>query len=68
MKCRKTGANYIKNYTAIFFLIACIKIRYSRNGLNELRTRFKDSLASLIKYEVSEGFISVRNPAERFRI
>lgn len=57
-----------KLYSHFFFLIACVKIKYLRNGLNELCTRFKDGLASLIKYELFERFIRVRNPAERFSI
>lgn len=35
---------------------------------NDLCTTFKDGLASLIKYELFERFISVRNPAKHFRI
>lgn len=39
-----------------------------RNVLNELCPRFKADLACLIKYELLERFIRVRNAAEYFSI
>lgn len=41
---------------------------YLRNVLNELCTRFEADVASLIKYELLERFIRVRNAAEYFSI